>query len=108
MADEKYLAILRQGLEVWNKWRGENPDTQPDLSGVDLHGADLSGADLWGADLNRAKLNGADLSEAFLYRVDLCEADLSGANLSEAELCALCRQLHPLGNPVARPATDSD
>ena len=27
MADEEQVALLKQGVEVWNKWREENPDT---------------------------------------------------------------------------------
>jgi hypothetical protein len=81
MADKEHVKILRQGVEVWNRWRKENPDIRPDLSGVDLSGADLSEADL-----SRAILRGADLSEADLSRADLYEANLSGANLSRADL----------------------
>ena len=62
MADEEHVALLKQGVEVWNKWRKENPDIRPDLSGADLTGADLGGADLHGADLDGANLRGADLS----------------------------------------------
>ena len=43
MADEKHLAILMQGVEAWNKWRDENLDIPPDLSGADLKVANLSG-----------------------------------------------------------------
>jgi hypothetical protein len=100
MANEEHLRILEQGVEVWNRWREENPDIRPDLSaadlsGVNLGGADLSGADLSGADLSEAKLSGAifsvdlrkaDLSEAKLIRADLSSADLSGADLSGAYL----------------------
>jgi hypothetical protein len=30
MANEEHLAILRQGVAVWNAWREANPDIQPD------------------------------------------------------------------------------
>ena len=26
MANEEQLSILKQGVDVWNKWREENPD----------------------------------------------------------------------------------
>jgi len=29
MANEEHLEILDQGVEVWNKWRKENPDVKP-------------------------------------------------------------------------------
>jgi uncharacterized protein YjbI with pentapeptide repeats len=36
MANPEHLKILKQGVEVWNKWRIENPKVRPDLSGLDL------------------------------------------------------------------------
>lgn len=116
MADEEHLSLIRQGVEVWNQWREDNPITYPQLSGANLreanlreaklHGAnlnlanliwanlpwaDLRWADLSGAKLNQADLSGANLSEADLHRADLSgadliEADLSGASLREANL----------------------
>jgi uncharacterized protein YjbI with pentapeptide repeats len=106
MANEEHLAILKQGVEVWNKWREENKHIRPDLSGAKLSGAKLRGADLnraklWEADLFGTDLSGADLSyadlggsglahadliEADLFRAYLGGADLSGANLSGANL----------------------
>ena len=41
MANSEHLAILRQGVMVWNQWRKNNPEIIPDLRGVDLRGADL-------------------------------------------------------------------
>ncbi|MEM8720954.1 MAG: pentapeptide repeat-containing protein [Cyanobacteria bacterium P01_G01_bin.39] len=64
MADENHLEILREGVEVWNQWRKENPDIKPDLYDADFYKANLNGADLNGADLNGADLNGADLNGA--------------------------------------------
>ena len=29
MANKEHLAILRKGVEVWNKWREENPVIDP-------------------------------------------------------------------------------
>jgi uncharacterized protein YjbI with pentapeptide repeats len=106
MANEEQLSILKQSVEVWNRWREQNPDVTVDLSEADLYGATLSGAlliradlsraalyeaNLKSADLNRAKLSGAklnaaDLREAKLRGADLREAELSEADLSEADL----------------------
>ncbi|MBI3089065.1 MAG: pentapeptide repeat-containing protein [Candidatus Tectomicrobia bacterium] len=91
MANEEHLAILKQGVKVWNAWRKKNPKVRPDLRGVDLSGADLSEADLRradlsGADLFRADLSGAKLSFAILSKADLLEADLLGAKLGGAKL----------------------
>lgn len=81
MANEEHVAILKQGVEVWNRWRKENADARPSL-----RGADLSGARLWEADLFEANLSGAGLSGAYLRGANLNGADLSGADLRVADL----------------------
>lgn len=101
MTNKEHLNILKQGAEAWNRWRKENPEIQPDLSGaylsgVNLSGVNLRGADLRGANLHKVNLSGAnfhkaDLSRACLFRVCLNEAHLSeayliAANLSEVNL----------------------
>jgi uncharacterized protein YjbI with pentapeptide repeats len=88
MANDEHVAILKQGVDAWNKWRDENPDIRyPDLSGADLSGADLSAANLtdaylMGANLSRANLARADLSRANLFWACLNHADLTGADLT--------------------------
>ncbi|WP_413161767.1 pentapeptide repeat-containing protein [Capilliphycus salinus ALCB114379] len=86
MANEEHLAQLKQGVEMWNQWRENNPEVKPDLRGVDLSGADLSGANLWMADLWSADLWGADLRGTDLSDTNLWRADLRGANLQNADL----------------------
>jgi uncharacterized protein YjbI with pentapeptide repeats len=86
MANPEHLAILKQGVEVWNKWRDENQYVRPNLSGTDLSKADLSGANLGGAFLLQANLNGANLGGAFLVEAFLLDAKLSGAFLFDATL----------------------
>jgi len=86
MANDEHLAILKQGVEAWNKWRGEDPGIRPDLSGAHLSNADLRAARLSNADLRGANLSGATLSGADLIDVDLSEADLSRAVLTRADL----------------------
>jgi uncharacterized protein YjbI with pentapeptide repeats len=97
MANQEHLDLLiGQGVEVWNQWRQENPDLEPDLSGAILNRANLSGALLsrtnlteasliW-ADLSGAILNEARLDEAILTEANLTGATLSGATLDEADL----------------------
>lgn len=110
MANQEHLDLLKQGVKVWNQWRQEHPDTQPDfrranlgganLGGVNLSGAKLNGigfggdiigigfggADLGGAILSKANFRGADLRGANLRGANLDGIDLSGANLSGAIL----------------------
>lgn len=101
MANPEHLAILKQGVEAWNKWRAEHPDIEPDFSESDLQMTDLSGAKLYRADfyatnltkarLNNANLGGAGFAAAQLYGADLSASHLEGAafvkaNLDEANL----------------------
>lgn len=81
MADEAQVALLKEGPQVWNAWRADQPDATVDLSNGALRGLDLTGADLLGADLQRADLRGAVLKGA-----NLAGARLEGANLFKAIL----------------------
>ena len=64
MANPEHVAILDQGVKVWNKWREENVNVQVDLSKADLAGANLEGADLSGANLEETDLSGTKLKDA--------------------------------------------
>jgi uncharacterized protein YjbI with pentapeptide repeats len=97
MANKEQLAILRQGSDVWNKWRvlhDGDEDTPTvlrqdiDLSRADLReGAfDLRGAILSRADLRGAVLDGVNLSSVNLFRANLSSATLVAANLDSAYL----------------------
>jgi uncharacterized protein YjbI with pentapeptide repeats len=63
MANEEHLARLKEGVEVWNKWRTDSWFTRPNLAEADLREADLSGANLWEADLTEANLQQANLQQ---------------------------------------------
>ena len=111
MAHPEHRAILKKGVEVWNRWREKHPGMEPDLQmafldgmdlsrinltrtnlqrahfdGVRLTGADLTGADLSGTNLSGADFSGADLPEASLIRTKLIGVDLAGAILLRANL----------------------
>jgi hypothetical protein len=81
MANAEQLEILKQGVEVWNTWREENPHVP-----IDLAGAELMGAHLENANLSHARLDGANLSYAHLENANLVLARLEGANLFHARL----------------------
>ena len=80
MANQKQLALLRQGAEAWNEWREEH------LEFIDLRRANLVGANLIGANLSQAFLNRANLSEANLSEANLTGAKLVSTNLIGAKL----------------------
>lgn len=91
MADPEHLDILKRGVEVWNRWRLENPKVLPDLRYADLNRSNLSlvnftDALLKHADLREANLSNSDLSFAQLGETDLRYSDLRSANLSQAIL----------------------
>lgn len=96
MANPLHLDMLKKGVTVWNHWRNENPDLQPDLYGANLFTVDLPGVDFRKADLYRADLTGAilecadlrdaELGEANFLKAVLFRANLSGANLTLARL----------------------
>ena len=69
MANRKQLAILKQGVAAWNKWREEEPDAKINLRGAKLDELNLSGAnfrkaDIRGASFKRSILTGTDFSMA--------------------------------------------
>lgn len=112
MANPEHLAILKQGVEVWNKWREVHHYTiDPDLSGADLRGLSLDNVNFNGADLRKTNLGfefqppkkvfrkrpkvslpaytqlaSADLREANLEGANIAGAMLLGTNLSKANL----------------------
>jgi len=91
MANPEHLAILKQGVQVWSKWRKARPGVAPDLSGANLGAAGLDGAHLSEVNLQRANLRKAglersDLSGAIISFADLSEADLRDASLRGADL----------------------
>ncbi len=101
MANPEHLKILKQGVEVWNKWREENPEIKPDLSeanltmhhlpGVDFTLTNLCNAILYVTNLSKANLSfailiGANLSYSKCAEANFFGAILSGANMSRIEL----------------------
>jgi len=86
MANFEHLAILEQGVEVWNKWREENYNIHPDLNDVNLSGRNLNRYMLRDVNLYKADMSGADLSETNLALANLSAADLFSADLSSALL----------------------
>jgi hypothetical protein len=86
MANKDHLEIIKQSVDLWNKWRRENPEIRPDLAEADVNEMDLSGADLKGALLIKTDLASVDLSYAKLSYAQLSDANLSRANLTGTNL----------------------
>ncbi len=91
MANQNHLQLIKQGVEVWNKWRTNHPEEKPDLRAADLshlklRGINLSDGLLSKADLTETDLNGAALKDTQLLNTNLTKANLRGANLHGARL----------------------
>ena len=99
MGNPEHVAKLTEGVEAWSRWREENPDVIPDLTGEDLsnregsgcfeaqlEGADFRVAHLEGAKLIAAQLEGANFFEAHLKEANFLGAQLKEANFFEAQL----------------------
>lgn len=78
--------MLKQGVDVWNIWRGNNQNVTPDLRAAIIWGNDLCDFNLERVDLFRADLSGTLLSRAQLFGANLIGANLNGAQLSNANL----------------------
>ncbi len=91
MANQDHLDILKQGMEVWNGWRKQSPDIEPDLSDSFFENAKLvefnfSNTNFYGSHLFSPNFYGADLKKADLSYASLENAHFATANLSEAKL----------------------
>lgn len=91
MANRTHLALIgralmNQDISIWNQWRIENPDVEPDLSATRLSRTNLSRAYLYKTNLSRTNLVRANLTETNLIGANLNETNLSWANLSKAQL----------------------
>lgn len=87
MANQEQLDILKQGVDVWNKWREENPYVEIHLEGANFAEADLNGANFSGADLRLINLGKTNLCQADLSAAILRGAMLQEANLDDTNLC---------------------
>jgi hypothetical protein len=90
MANPEHLKILRQGVEIWNRWmstrikesRLESPDlSRADLSGMDLARINFFDSILTSANLSRTNLSGANILHAYFDSVNLSQANLNLARI---------------------------
>jgi len=90
MTNQELMKLLQAGkVQEFNKYRKDNPDFIPDLSGVDLLAADLTNADFTNADFYHAVLHGVNFKGADLTGADLAGADLLGAMFDKQQIAML-------------------
>ena len=63
MANKKHLAILKLGVDAWNRWpeQTRNASIIPNLTDADLEDAELDRIDFRWTELQRANLRGSQL-----------------------------------------------
>jgi uncharacterized protein YjbI with pentapeptide repeats len=87
MANPEHLAILKQGVEVWNRWRRENIFIVPDLSEANLTtDYQFAGADFSNANLKLAKIIDSNAENINFRGADLWLADLRWSGLGRSDL----------------------
>jgi len=106
MAHNDHIKILKQGVNVWNKWRIANPNvipqlsridfgeiigTQNDLGGINLSGAYIESSSLFSMNFENVNLEGAVLQNSNCYatsfkNVNFKSADLTLVNFTLASL----------------------
>ena len=86
MANPEHVEILKQGVDVWNKWREENRDVRPDLKEADLRKNAIKGTKLDNPDVNGTYLEKINFSNTNLTQAKLNDADLHLANMQNAYL----------------------
>ncbi len=96
MAVINHSEMLMQGVEIWNKWRNDNPEIIPQLSHVDLSEMEgfptgLSGINLSNAYLENTNLYGLTMEDsnfegAILYNSNCYSTSFKNANFGSADL----------------------
>src|SRR5205085_1528774 len=62
MANQEHLDILKQGVEVWNRWKQKHLDIAPDFIGSSLYDTNFTGANLSRAEIGWTIFGKVDLS----------------------------------------------
>lgn len=91
MAYQKYLQLLNEGKDIWNKYRHDEMYDVPDFNGADLSNRDLRGFNFVNTFFEGAHLMGSNFSRCYMAHSYLKGADFSSAhmidtNLSKCEL----------------------
>ena len=80
MANQEHFKIFQQGISIWNQWRRENPDLEPDLSYADLSDIDLSNTSILNADMSYVDLSESNFSNTKFFSVNLSSSIFKNTN----------------------------
>jgi uncharacterized protein YjbI with pentapeptide repeats len=107
MANSEHIKILNQGVNVWNRWRVENPEIIPNLNGFYLntcesfnrrgrnnisHLKDLNGIDFSYTQLKRSNFKCVDLSNASFIGADILESEFSHCKFFNSLFSLNCKR----------------
>ncbi|MEM8719105.1 MAG: pentapeptide repeat-containing protein [Cyanobacteria bacterium P01_G01_bin.39] len=86
MADKKHLEILRQGVEVWNQWRQDNPDIKPNIYKEQLDFGEYNQIQFNSTILSFTSFRFTSFQHTNFDNTRLCNAILNDAELFKASL----------------------
>lgn len=91
MANPEHVEILKQGVGVWNEWRRENPDVDPDIKSglfknLILKGINFSRMDLTNTLFQGVNLEGANFKKTMLTRSSFLNSTILNANFTSAQI----------------------
>ena len=92
MANPEHLAILKQGVDAWNKWRKENPEVCPDLTYCNLNEYPLVRGEIILLDIIEHEFDEEINHLRYIDFLDRCEINdrvglnLGGTDMNHAEI----------------------
>jgi len=93
MNSQDYFGILKDGVDIWNNWRLENPQINPNLSNIDfsglicgLDGANFKNTILIGCNFTGQSLEGTEFENAQLIGSSFKGANLLNTNFNSAKI----------------------
>lgn len=112
MANPEHVEILKQGVEVWNKWREENPKEIPNLSECEISPDTLKNAKAFAktdssqrVELYVVNFSGANLNQTKFYLCNLDSAYFTDASLDYASFNDVVLRFANFSNASLRFAT---
>lgn len=84
MANPEHVEILKQGVDVWNRWRKKDSKTKPNLNQDKLNKLELKGYNFLEAEMNKAQIIGCDFESCDFYGASLIGSTIKSSNFKGA------------------------
>ncbi len=116
MKNEEFIALLKKGVDYWNRWRVDNPDIEIMVSkislrgevqlfnkdilrdGIDFHGVSFINSDLYYARLYNANLQGAKFQFCQMEGIKLNHCNARNSSFESSSM----RQAHLYASNFSR------